>query len=325
MLKKNLCINIIFLSLFSINGIAFSHLPSSRLGSGSLKQIGCLDFGVAYDVWVEEKTAYVTGNNGVRIIDVEDPESPKELGHIRLRDGAFGVYVEHDTAYIAGDKDGFFIADVHDPKNPVIIGKYSQKKGVTVNVSISGRYAYVVMREGSLLVLDIDNEKEPRLLKDINVGDAGAEICLHGDFLYFSDHTSGLVVFDLSEPSSPKRLSIVSGTRGVFGIDIDEDLMFLACHSQGLRILDVSIPEIPRVMGSFHFSSEANYVLMGTYFLYVADQNDGIIHVLDVKDPIQPVSLTSREGYMPHRIFHSDGYLYVADGKFGLVIFKYER
>lgn len=325
MVKRNFCIVIICLSLFSIYGIALNYRPSSRLENSSLKQIGCLDFGVAYDVWVVQKTAYVTGNKGVRIIDVQDPESPKELGHIKLRDGAFGVYVEHDTAYIAGDKDGFFIADVHDPKNLVIIGKYSQKKGVTVNVSISGRYAYVVMREGSLLVLDIDNEKEPRLLRDINVGDAGAEIFLHNDFLYFSDPTSGLAVFDRSEPSSARKLSVVSGTRGVFGIDIDEDLMFLGCHSQGLRILDVSIPEIPRVMGTFHFSSEANNVVMGTNFLYVADQNDGIIHVLDVKDPTQPVLLTSREGYMPHRIFYSDGYLYVADGKFGLVIFKYER
>ena len=325
MVKRNLCIGISFLSLLSIYGLAIIHLHSSRSDSGTLKQVGCLDFGVAYDVWVEEEIAYVTGNKGVRIIDVQDPESPKELGQIRLKDGAFGIFIEHDTAYIAGDKDGFFIADIQDPKNPLIIGQNSQKKGVTVNVSINGKYAYLVMREGSLLVLDIENEKAPRLLKDINVGNAGADVYLNEDFLYFSDPTSGLVVFDISAPSSPKKLSVTSGTRGVFGIDIDEDLMFLGCHSNGLKILDVSFPDIPHVIETFHFSSEANNVIRGTNFLYVADQNDGIIHVLDVKDPTQPVSLTNRGGYMPHRLFYAGGYLYVADGKFGLVIFKYDQ
>jgi hypothetical protein len=323
--KKTFCMVIALLSLFSFYDFVYCSRPSSRLKSGPLKQVGCLDFGVAYDVWVVDETAYVTGNRGVQIIDVHDPESPRKLGFIRLRDGAFGVLVENNTAYIAGDEEGFFIADVSDPQNPVIIGQYSKKKGVTVNVSINGKYAYLVMREGRLLVLDIHDEEEPRLLADIHVGDAGTDMFLHKNFLYVSDHNSGLVIFDASEPSSPKKLSVVPGTRGVFGIDIKEDLLFLGCHNQGLRILDVSDPSFPRMKGTFSFSSEANNVISDKNYLYVADQNDGIIHILDVRDPSRPISLASIDGYMPHRMFCGRGYLYVADGKFGLVIFKYDR
>ena len=324
MCKKTFCMIISLLALFSFCDLNLFGLSTSQMKSGSLKQIGCLDFGVAYDVWILDGTAYVTGNKGVQIIDVQDPESPKKIGIIKLRNGAFGIFVESNRAYIAGAREGFFIADVSDPQNPGIIGRYSKKKGVTLNVSINGKYAYVVMREGELLVLDIQDEEEPRLLEDIHVGNAGTEIFLHKNLLYYSNHNSGLVVFDVSEPSSPKRLSVVSGTGGVFGTDIKEDLLFLGCHNQGLRILDISDPSVPRVNGTFNFSSEANYVASNEY-LYVADQNDGIIHVLDLGDPSRPVSLASLGGYMPHRMFYGGGYLYVADGKFGLVIFKYER
>lgn len=321
MCEKTFCMTIILLSLFSLCNLTSYGLSISQVKSVSLKQIGCLDFGVAYDVCVSEKTAYVTGNRGVEIIDVLDPESPKKLGRVKLRDGAFGVCVANDRAYIAGDKDGFFIADVSDPKNHSVIGSYSEKKGVTVNVAVKGTHAYVVMREGELLVLDIQNEKEPHLVEDINVGDAGTEIFLNKNFLYYSNQNLGLVVFDVSEPSLPKRLAVVPDTGGVFGIDIKEDLMFLGCHSLGLRILDISDPSLPLVKGTFSFSTEANYVVSNEY-LYVADQNDGIIHVLDVSDHSQPASVTSVEGYMLHRMFYDGEYLYVADGKFGLVIYK---
>lgn len=323
MYKKTICSVLAVLFMLSFCEFVLCSPSSSYLKDGSLKQVGCLDFGIAYDVCVLGMTAYVTGNKGVQIVDVRNPESPKSLSEIRLGDGAFGVVVENGTAYIAGDKEGFFIADVRDPFHPALIGQYSEKKGVTVNVSINGNYAYVVMREGGLLVLDINDKKKPRLLQDIRVGERATEIFLHKNYLYVSDPSSGLVVFDVTDPASPVKLSIVPGTQGVFGIDIKGDLLFLGCHSQGLKILDASDPIAPQLIGTFRFSSEANYVISGEKYLYVADQNDGIVHVLDIRDPARPVSLARSEGYMPHRIFFGNEYLYVADGKFGLVIFQF--
>ena len=81
---------------------------------------------------------------GVHIIDVGNPGSPRELGRLNLKDGAFGLSVKNRRAYIAGDKEGFFVADVSDSKTPFVVGRYSPKDGITENVSINGNYAYVV-------------------------------------------------------------------------------------------------------------------------------------------------------------------------------------
>ena len=299
--------------------------PASGKGVSSLKEVGCLDFGPAYDVVVVHKTAYVTGNRGVHIIDVENPVSPRELGRLKLQDGAFGISVRGHRAYIAGDSEGFFIADIADPKNPVVIGQYSPKEGLTEDVSIDGTLAYVIKREGRLLVLDITNESKPLLLGELPVGSAGREAIHQEDRLYLADSSWGLVLLDVSDPSSPLRVSVVPGTEGASGIAFKTSWMFLACHRFGLKILDVSAAARPQVKGTFRFSSEANAVLVDNDDLYVAGQNDGTIHVLDVKDPLLPVIVTSRKGYMPHRLFHDGDYLYAADGKHGLVIFQYVR
>ncbi len=99
----------------------------------------------------------------------------------------------------------------------------------------------------------------------------------------------------------------------------------IGCHLFDLKILHVSDPAIPRVKGTFRFGSEANDVLADNDDLYVADQNDGIAHVLDIENPSLPAAVTSRKGYIPHQLFHDGDYLYVAEGRFGLVIFQYDR
>jgi len=261
----------------------------------------------------------------VHIIDVENPASPRELDRLKLKDGAFGLSVNGQRAYIAGDSEGFFIADIADPKNPVVIGQYSPKEGITQDVSIDGTFAYVIKREGRLLVVDITNENKPLLLGELPVGSAGREAVHQEDRLYLADSSWGLVLYNVSDPSSPRRLSVVPGTEGASGIALKKSLMFLGCHGFGLKILDVSAAAIPQVKGTFRLSREANDVLVDNDDLYVADQNDGIIHVLDIQNPSLPVIVTSRKGYMPHRLFHDGDYLYAADGKLGLVIFQYVR
>jgi hypothetical protein len=157
----------------------------------------------------------------------------------------------------------------------------------------------VIKREGRLLVLDITNESQPLLLGDLPVGSAGREAVHQEDRLYLSDSSWGLAFLDASEPSSPLRLSVVPGTEDASGIAFRTSWMFLGCHRYGLKILDVSAAALPQVKGTFRFSSEANDVWVDNDDLYVADQNDGTIHVLDVKNPLLPALVTSRKGYMP--------------------------
>jgi len=321
MRRKTACL-FVLLALLAVCGCGARNQPQSGDQGSPLKEVGRLPFGPAYDVCVVDEIAYVTGNRGVHIIDVGNPASPRELGLLQLRDGAFGISVHNGKAYIAGDTEGFFIADVGDPEKPIVVGQYSPANGITDELCVNGAYAYVVQREGRLLILDITNEIEPLLLDDLELGSAGGEAFLRGDYLFAGAHASGLVLFDVSEPSAPKKLSVVPGTRGAHGFAAQEDLLFLACQPEGLRVLDISNPAVPRVQGTFSFSKEANTVLADGNRLYAGDQEDGVIHVLDIKDPLHPVAVTSRTGYIPHKLCLAGDFIYVADAR-GLMVFQY--
>ena len=223
--------------LFSI---VFLFIMPSMLSCGQagtltqdpIKELGRCDCGVAYCVFVEGQIAYVTGNDGVHIIDMQNPSQPRIMSHIRIDDGAFGIFVEQNVAYIAGQKDGLFIADVSDPGAPAIIGAYSEKKGIHhEDVIIQENHGFVSLRDGRLIVLDISDKREPKRIGELKAGADGRGLGIRRDILYFASGFSGLEVIDVDDPASPQKIGTVPGTQGASSIEIHEQILLLLCRS----------------------------------------------------------------------------------------------
>jgi hypothetical protein len=294
---------------------------------GPIKELGRYDFGVAYDVFVAGQTAYVTGNKGVHLIDVQDPQQPRPISRVRLDDGAFGIFVEDDIAYVAGQKGGVFIIDVSDPGTPRILGVYSETRGTYhEDIVVDKDRGYVSLRDGRLLVLDISDRSGPRRIGELKAGADGRGLKVHQDIVYFASAFSGLEVVDVSDPSSPRKIGTVPGTLGASGVDIHDRTLFLGCHGNGVKLLDLSDPRLPRVIGTFNDGGESNSVFYQAPYLYVADQNDRCLEILEVGDPARPRKLAENDDdrYIPHDVFISGRYIYAADAKNGLVVFDYQ-
>ena len=69
----------------------------------------CETRGLAYDVAVAGRYAYVADGIGLRVIDVSDPASPVEAGYYDTPGEANGVAVAGGYAYIADGGGGLFI------------------------------------------------------------------------------------------------------------------------------------------------------------------------------------------------------------------------
>jgi hypothetical protein len=305
-------------------------LPCGHAGTpiqGPIRELGRCHFGVAYNVFVEGGIAYVTGNRGVQIIDVRNPSEPRPISHIKIDDGAFGIFVEQNIAYIAGQKDGLFIADVSDPGAPGIIGVYSEKKGMYhEDIVVRKDHGFVSLRDGRLIVLDISDKREPQRIGELKAGADGRGLGIRQDILYFASGFSGLEVIDVDDPASPQKIGTVPGTQGASSIEIHEQILFLGCGGQGVKILDISNPGVPKGIGAFNDGGESNSVFYKDSYLFVADQNDRCIEILDVGDPTQPNKLAENgnDRYIPHDIFFDGRYIYTADAKNGLVILEYD-
>lgn len=89
-----------------------------------LNRVGFLNIEVGYDIHVVGDYVYVTNNDGLMIIDIQNPQNPQKVGEL-LSGGALGLKVENNIAYIASTPSGFVIANISNPSNPQLLGQDS--------------------------------------------------------------------------------------------------------------------------------------------------------------------------------------------------------
>ena len=106
---------------------AITAIMIANLAFADIIDVGSFDTdGTAYEVWVEGDLAYVAdGQDGLRIIDISNPEEPEEVGALDTDGTAFSVQVAGDLTYIADGQNGLVIVNIADPTDPQVVGSFS--------------------------------------------------------------------------------------------------------------------------------------------------------------------------------------------------------
>ena len=99
-----------------------------------------------------ETTAYIADGDGLRIVDVSDPNTPNEIGFYGTPGDARNVAVSCNIAHVADGAGGLRIADISDPEQPVEAGFYDTP-GDARNVEVVGNTVYVADGDGGLIIL----------------------------------------------------------------------------------------------------------------------------------------------------------------------------
>ncbi|MFX1256157.1 MAG: LVIVD repeat-containing protein, partial [Promethearchaeota archaeon] len=233
---------------------------------------------VGYAVRVQGNYAYVADSAGVTILDVSEPSRSSVISNLAFAHGALGIQVKNSLAFIATDSEGFAIADISDPNNPIKLGKYGE---TALEVCIDGSYAYITIRDVGLQILDIKNPELITKVGELNGLGRGDDVEVHQGIVYYADGSSNqgsLKVINVTDPSAPQKIKDIAGISGVFDIHICEDanLLFLACHSFGVRIMNISNPQSPSVISSYIKTDGEAYGVSGnSTHLYVADLQQG--------------------------------------------------
>ncbi|MHA2244007.1 MAG: LVIVD repeat-containing protein [Candidatus Hodarchaeales archaeon] len=297
---------LVLVTLIFLDILAVFFLP--QVGLGGL---------VAYSVCVEGDHAYVTGNNGVTILNVNDPSQPEVISALSTNDGAFGIAVENEAAFVASSGDGFVIANVSNPVHPTLIWKSGS--GGTVELCVNDSLAYVTDSSSEIRIYNYSNPSLPFEIGFYYNRGRGSSVAVYRDILFLGEPNSGLKVINITDPTSPHDMNIVSGTRGIMDIYLHNNLIFLACHANGVKILNVS-SQIPTLIGSFIKSEGEAYGVSGNNtHLYVADLQLGA-YLLNITNPSQPTELASYGNAAPHDIYFEDKTIYLADQDKRLII-----
>jgi hypothetical protein len=145
-------------------------------------------------VAVSGSYAYVAdGYAGLRVIDVSNPSSPREVGFYDTPGYASGVAVSGTYAYVADRGAGLRVIDVSNPSSPREVGFYDTPGGAW-GVAVSGTYAYVAAYDAGLRVIDVSNPSSPREVGFYDTPGYAWGVAVSGSYAYVADGAGGLVI-----------------------------------------------------------------------------------------------------------------------------------
>lgn len=154
--------------------------------------------------------AYITADEGVIVIDLDNPLEPKILSIIPFK-RAKASALQFRYLFVS-DQFGFNVVDVTNPSNPRKIHDATIPIKESEKIYLARTYAYIASRTDGLVIIDIEKPEKPKVYKkfnangrindarDVIVGTTNASL-----FAYIADGKNGLKVVQLTSPESQPR------------------------------------------------------------------------------------------------------------------------
>ena len=257
--------------------------------------------------------------NGLRIVDISDPNSAHTVGSLFTPGTAFDVETEGDYAFIADGVNGLQIINISDKSNPVFAGN-CKIPGSAVSLAISGNYAYVAYWGAGFHIMDITDKNNPSIVGSSDFHGHATDVSVAGEYAFVTDADGGLRIFDISDPNAPVHLGNCGTPGSAQGIAIAGNHAFIADYDGGLQVIDIAEkfgPELIKKISHFYYASDV--AILGDY-AYVADPVTGL-HIIDITQENGPVTVGSHTtpGYA-EGLAVAGSYAYIADWDGGLQI-----
>ncbi len=165
----------------------------------------------ATDVAVAGSIAYVADVlGGLQIIDVSVPTNPMIIAaEPTVR--AIGVAVSDTVAYVIGD--GLHTIDVGNPALPQVLGSAPTFDVDPRDVTVDGRYVYLVDSVHGLQVVDVIEPASPLIFAELATDGSASGVVISDTFAFVADGEAGLEVIDVT----PLTLIVTDGPGGAPG------------------------------------------------------------------------------------------------------------
>jgi len=274
--------------------------------------------GIAENVFVHQNSVYVSdGGRGLKIIDVEEPDSPKLVatykGNLKY---LHKTQIIGNHAYLADLEEGLQILDVSDIQHPRLVGIY-KPEGLTYAMCASGRYVYLATGgEHGFIILDAGDAKNPVLVGSAK--HSGFDIDVEDGYAFITG--GDLTILDVQTPKQPSLVKTVSTPGLAVSVKVKDGYAYIADMQGGVSIVGVRNPKQPQLVSRHITSDKAMSIELSGDMLYVADGHGGL-QSIEIKNLNQPQWVNQYDvSGCAHAVYTSDGFAYIADGEGGLKV-----
>jgi len=282
--------------------------------------------GNARSIALKENLAYVSLiYDGLAIVDISNPETPRLIRHIRAGITPMYLAIEGDKCFEGDRNRGLQVLDLSKPTSPRIQSRVNYPPMVLFVYPLK-EYVYLACGgEGLMTLQRLPQKPFARPVARFSKVDYSKMIAIGGDFLFLADtYENGLKIFDISIPSTPTLVAEYSALGACDVLALSENTLFVSKRQAGVIIADISTPPRPKVIGHIALLGGALKDLkVKKNLLFVAHTRVGI-SVFDISDPSSPVCLgTIKTKGRPENMTIRNNIVYVADWEAGLSIIRF--
>ncbi|MCY3411630.1 MAG: hypothetical protein INQ03_08375 [Candidatus Heimdallarchaeota archaeon] len=293
---------------YSDRGLVMVDLMVNPSIKGMFKSSTLISFDIAGN-----KAYLLDSEKGLVIVDVSDPQNPKELSNY-LIEPSDDIYINGSMVYVVNYvTENFhghlYTFDVSDPYNPKQI-MYRVFPSYEVNDLKR------VVADGSLFIAS-DFDIYPILQENIMYhepeysfdpwSDSYVDLEYKDELLFTASFHDGLRIYDMSDVSLPISIGTYI-SRDLLALDLKDNYCFLLSKVHGLEIVDISNPSNPSLISRLEIDEPVDVSVDGSY-VYILKGTE--MKIFDISQPEFPSLITSF-GVTGKHIYAENGFVYLS-------------
>lgn len=169
---------------------------------------------------------------------------------------------------------------------------YSSVVPMTVmprDVALAGHFAYLVMPDSTLRVLDLQAPNHPHFVSDTALPTSADKVFILGTLAILAGN--GVSVADISDPPSPYLLGSVMYPGECIALAAEDNVVAVLNNDLSLVLIDISNSSSPTIAQTLSFSQTyASDVFLSDGLAFVLTYDT--IDILDVHNPYNPILLS---------------------------------
>ena len=275
------------------------------------------------DVFVEGLYLYLLQESkGLSLLSIKAPDSLQEI-ELGEQDGEYSKLTFHDKYIFIGRKrDGFRAIRFEDGGE--IAHEFEFSGGWSVNdLDLTGFYAYAADGEKGLRIINLEDPKDPSIVKNFpSIGEIYG-ITIQNNLAYLASGNKGLEILNIENRETPIQVGVYEELKNALDVEVKGKYAYIANGEDGITILDIETLSEIKVATEFKEIGSAKDVAIVGEYAFIATGGSGM-QVVRIVNPKNPRDLTTDFDLSDSRAITPSQYqehLFIADGSDGAKVF----
>lgn len=235
----------------------------------------------ADSIAVENGYAYVVEHSGLKIIDIDPPETAGIVREIELSPRLLGIAVDAGYAYITNSKDNLFIVDVTTAETAYLVKIIDLQSRWPEKLAVENGYAYVAGMD-DFIIADVDPPNSGYVIMTIDTAGTPEKIALDNGFAYIANNDGGLKIVDIDPPENAFISNTVYLPGHTRDVCVQDGYAFMV-NTTGLFVIDVGIPGGEAIATTFDTVGWPEMAAIWGEYLYYTGSRDGF-HIVELNE-----------------------------------------